>query len=112
MFEVFDVPVPSKTRGRRDVSTIPAQAVPLLNSPFIHFQAETWAQKANGSPTDLELEAHLSDLIVQAYSRPAKTKEMQILRQYYQNNQMTGTINPLKQVAHLIFMSKEFVYLQ
>ena len=112
LFEVFDVPVPSKTRGRRDVSTIPAQAVTLLNSPFIHFQAETWAEKANGSQTGLKLEAHLSDLIVQAYSRPAKTKEMQILRQYYQNNQMKGTTNPLKKVAHLIFMSKEFVYLQ
>jgi hypothetical protein len=112
LFEVFDVPVPSKTRGRRDVSTIPAQAVTLLNSPFVHFQAETWAERANGSQTGLKLEAYLSDLIVQTYSRPAKTKEMQILRQYYQNNQITGTINTLKKVAHLIFMSKEFVYLQ
>ncbi|MBL8221277.1 MAG: PSD1 domain-containing protein [Bryobacterales bacterium] len=42
--EVFDVYKPTTTRGQRDVTTVPAQSLALLNSPFVVEQAEKWAK--------------------------------------------------------------------
>lgn len=35
MFEAFDFPEPSETKGRREVTTVPTQALFLVNSPFV-----------------------------------------------------------------------------
>jgi hypothetical protein len=32
---VFDAPVPSSTKGRRDVTNVPAQSLTLMNDPFV-----------------------------------------------------------------------------
>lgn len=41
--EVFDAPKPSTTRGKRDVTNVPAQSLALLNDPFVIDQAAKWA---------------------------------------------------------------------
>ncbi|MBL8176936.1 MAG: PSD1 domain-containing protein [Bryobacterales bacterium] len=41
--EVFDVYKPATTRGERDVTTVPAQSLALLNSPFVIEQARKWS---------------------------------------------------------------------
>src|SRR5207248_3696797 len=46
MFLAFDYPVPFTTIGRRSVSNVPAQALTLLNNPFVLEQAKLWAQRA------------------------------------------------------------------
>jgi len=43
--EVFDLPAPASTRGERDVTNVPAQALTMLNSPFVILEAENWAKK-------------------------------------------------------------------
>ncbi len=45
MFEVFDFPEPSETKGRREVTTVPTQALFLMNSPFVIEQAKHAADK-------------------------------------------------------------------
>jgi len=44
MFLAFDYPVPFSTMGRRSVSNVPAQALTLMNNPFVEQQAESWAR--------------------------------------------------------------------
>ncbi|MFN7922907.1 MAG: PSD1 and planctomycete cytochrome C domain-containing protein [Bryobacteraceae bacterium] len=44
--DVFDFPKPSSTRGQRDVTTVPAQSLAMMNSPFVIDQAEKWARSA------------------------------------------------------------------
>jgi hypothetical protein len=39
LFEVFDFPDPNMVMGRRNVSTVPTQALYLMNNPFIMAQA-------------------------------------------------------------------------
>jgi hypothetical protein len=39
LFEVFDFPDPNIVTGRRNVSTVPTQALYMMNSPFIMTQA-------------------------------------------------------------------------
>ncbi len=45
MFETFDFPEPSETKGRRDVTTVPTQALFLMNSPWVLEQARLAAGK-------------------------------------------------------------------
>ena len=42
----FDTPIPFSTVGRRNVSNVPAQALILLNDPFVHEQAAVWAERS------------------------------------------------------------------
>jgi hypothetical protein len=45
MFLAFDYPVPFSTMGRRSASNVPAQALALMNNPFVEQQAELWARR-------------------------------------------------------------------
>jgi hypothetical protein len=46
MFLAFDFPIPFATVGRRSVSTVPAQALTMMNNPFVVAQAAGWAKRA------------------------------------------------------------------
>ena len=43
MMQAFDAPAPFNTVGRRGVSNVPAQALMLMNDPFVHEQSEVLA---------------------------------------------------------------------
>src|SRR5207253_4858841 len=43
--DVFDFPGGKVTQGRRDVTSVPAQALALLNDPFVIQQADLWAKR-------------------------------------------------------------------
>jgi hypothetical protein len=45
MFEVFDFPEPSETKGHRDVTTVPTQALFFMNSAFVIEQSQYAAAK-------------------------------------------------------------------
>ena len=47
----FDAPVPVSTVGRRDVTTVPAQSLTMLNSDFVIGLAERWAGKVQEEAT-------------------------------------------------------------
>ncbi|HYF34381.1 MAG TPA: DUF1553 domain-containing protein [Prosthecobacter sp.] len=42
----FDMPVPFSTRGRRDVTNVPAQSLTLLNDTFVNSWSSSWARNA------------------------------------------------------------------
>ena len=42
---VFNLPDPKATKGRRDITNVPAQALSLLNDPFVIGQAESWSER-------------------------------------------------------------------
>jgi len=44
IFEVFDFPKPSTTRGERDLTNVPAQSLALLNSSLVIDQSAKWAK--------------------------------------------------------------------
>src|ERR687894_3300455 len=49
----FNFPGGKVTQGRRDVTNVPAQALALLNDPFVLQQAEVWADTLlRGSDAD------------------------------------------------------------
>ena len=45
---VFDTPVPSSTKGRRDETNVPAQSLTMMNDPFVLSLAERLAKRVSG----------------------------------------------------------------
>jgi len=55
IFSTFDFANPNFVVGKRFTSTIPTQSLYLLNSPFIHRQAELAAEQLLDRPADAEV---------------------------------------------------------
>ena len=49
MMLAFDTPIPFNTMGRRNVSNVPAQALILMNDPFVVEQAKLWSQRMSAN---------------------------------------------------------------
>ncbi|MGE3818487.1 MAG: DUF1553 domain-containing protein, partial [Isosphaeraceae bacterium] len=66
----FDFPGGKVTRGRRDVTNVPAQALALLNDPFVLRQAEVWAGRLIDRG-DEPIERRIQAMFQTALGRPA-----------------------------------------
>src|SRR5262249_33749390 len=66
--ETFDFPNPTVTRGNRDTTNVPPQALALLNDPFVMDQAGVWADRliAQQAPT---VESRLDSMFRAALGR-------------------------------------------
>lgn len=79
----FDMPVPSSTRGRRDVTNVPAQSLALLNDPTIINWSGNWARRALAEPND---EARVNRMFMQALGRPATKRELMASRGFVERS--------------------------
>ena len=110
----FDFAEPSMIVGRRQETTVPAQALFLLNSPFVSDQAIAMAKsilkKSVGSPPER--------LITTAYertlSRQPTNNELSKAIDFHQNeieqNKETSQEEALARFCHALFASAEFRY--
>lgn len=79
----FDMPVPSSTRGRRDVTNVPAQSLALLNDPTIINWSGNWARHALAEPND---EARINRMFMQALGRHATQQEFVASQSFVQRS--------------------------
>jgi hypothetical protein len=111
----FDTPTPFSTVGRRNVSNVPAQALILLNDPFVHDQAATWAKRVladSGSAKE-----RVERMYRQAFGRPADDDECRaclsfLARQREMHGADEASPLPWTDLAHTLFNAKEFVYVR
>lgn len=68
---VFDAPVPSGTRGKRDVTNVPAQSLTMLNDPKIQKWAKEWGNRAQGDEA-----TRVKQMFVEAFGRQPNDKEL------------------------------------
>ena len=104
---VFDFPVPATTIGRRSNSNVPAQALALLNDPFIGELCERWAERL----MQLEsAEARLDDIFARSLARAPREAERRALMGYAKEHgvDQAGTWADL---AHVVINMKEFRFL-
>ncbi len=118
--ELFDFPVPSVSRGRRDVTNVPSQALALLNDPFVIQQADYWADRLLEREGET-LRERLGRMFVQALNRPPSPGEVarfgelaRKLGRLYRVPQghILASKEIWKDVAHSLFNTKEFIYLR
>jgi hypothetical protein len=118
MMLAFDTPQPFNTVGNRAVSNVPAQALIMLNDPFVSQQAKLWADAAIKAVPD-SADARLDRLFQQAMSRPARPAEKELLRQFIADvasergvaaDATLSNVELWTEVCHTLFNMKEFMF--
>ncbi len=71
----FDAPVPFSAKGRRDVTTVPAQSLAMLNGDFVRTAAETLGRRFADKFGVID-EAAIRELWLEAFGRRAKPDEV------------------------------------
>ena len=103
-FETFDLPDQGVTAAARNVSTVPTQALTLLNNPFVVGQAELFAQRVEqAAPNDVTRQIDLTYRI--ALTRPPTEEEAAIARELVDARSLVD-------LAHVMFNLNEFLYLR
>ena len=115
----FNLPGGKVAQGRRDVTNVPAQALALLNDPFVLQQAEVWGASL-AKRSDESIPARIDAMFQIALNRPPTSDERdrfeQAIRQLADLHQVAGadvlTSQAVwKDVAHALFNVNEFIYI-
>jgi hypothetical protein len=69
------MPIPFATVGRRSISNVPAQALILMNDPFVTQQAGVWARRALSSG-EKRAEQRIAQMYEEAFARPPTDAEV------------------------------------
>jgi hypothetical protein len=104
--EAFDYPNPMAARGSRDITNVPAQALTLLNDPFVVEMAHRWARRLERLPESQRLNA----MFEAALARPATAAELARFSGLARELKSLRAADPWKDLAHAIFNLKEFLY--
>jgi mono/diheme cytochrome c family protein len=105
---LFDAANPDAAVERRDVSTVAPQALFLMNNAFTLAQAEHLARRAaREEPTNPG--ARIERLFRLAFSRPARSEEHRIAARLLGPVPVTS-LDPWRDLAHVLLCSNEFVY--
>ncbi|MBI2823567.1 MAG: DUF1553 domain-containing protein [Planctomycetia bacterium] len=115
MLLAFDYPTPFTTIGRRSASNVPAQALTMLNNPFVAEQAAVWARRilsAEGLTDDQRATA----MYVEAFGRRPDAEELAAVAAFL-IEQRTGYAAADEQrvwtdLAHVLFNAKEFIFVE
>eukprot|EP00913_Durusdinium_trenchii_P028327 g26555.t1 len=75
MMLAFDTPIPFNTIGRRNVSNVPAQALILMNDPFVIQQAGLWAKRVLAEEQRTP-EERIGSMYETAFARPPAPEEI------------------------------------
>jgi hypothetical protein len=103
MFDTFDHPDMNVTAGARLVSTVPTQALTLLNNPFVLSQAARFADRVRGQAHDPSSQVDLAYRI--ALARPPTPTETAI------GTDLIAT-QGLESLAHVVLNLDEFLYMR
>ena len=118
VLSVFDFPHPSEITGARSNTTVPTQALFLLNSPFVKQQASRLSERLNQAyPNDER--ARINQLYLLAMNRPATSLEIQtvltFLDQCVQEIEKTAASEEARstawiQLCHAVLGSNGFLF--
>ena len=118
--ETFDYPNPLVTRGRRDVTNVPAQALTLLNDPFVISEATTCAEKLLARPAT-SVDDRVADLFRTALGRGPSVVEQERFRglaaelaslHEVPREDILLSQEVWKDLAHAVLNLKEFLYIE
>lgn len=113
---MFDAPEPTQSIGERSVTTVPTQALAMMNSPFVRQQAEKLAARIRPAK-DAPLEAAIDRGYQIAFGRLPTEAERGRMREFVVQQQATmgaaaaETLDrALVEFCHVLVCLNEFVY--
>lgn len=114
MLLAFDYPVSFGPVGRRGVSTVPAQALTLMNDPFVVEQARRWAERVLARP-DMDCNRRIESLYQDAFGRPPSDDELRAAMQFLERQADKyeaglAAAEPWADLCHVLINVKEFIF--
>ena len=110
MMEAFDAPDSTASCGRRIPTTVPVQALTLMNNPSIRGAARDCAAAIRRSGTDLNEQVEVA--FRRCLARPPTFSEMSRSKRFLKASSVHEVEDRLADLCHALFMSNEFVYVQ
>ena len=115
MFTAFDYPTPFTAIGRRTVSNVPAQALVMLNNPFVLQQADLWAKRVLAAP-NATADERVKGMYRSAFGREP-TKDERAATTAFVAGQATEYGKPdhpkaWADLAHVLLNAKEFIFVE
>ena len=114
----FDLPELKLPNGRRNVTSVPTQALLMLNDPLVEQLAKRWAgeivQQPHRNPGE-----RIDAMVIAAWGRPANERERNQLEAFLRGvsengDQVESDLMMDKaawaQLAHTLFNTKEFIH--
>jgi hypothetical protein len=109
----FNSPDPKLPTGRRDETNAPAQALVMLNDPFVLSMAEQWSQRLvadSQTSIDERLQAMFKAALGRDAERDELTRWRQLLLSFSSGEQILADRLAWKHVAHTLFNLQEFTH--
>ena len=111
----FDMPQPLSTIGRRTSSNVPAQALIMMNDPFVVQQAKLWAKHILGGSSSAGTERVIAAYQT-AFGRIPNAYEQQAVEAFLATQSKThGEAKPGEKtwadLCHVLFNVKEFAFI-
>ncbi|MBT5705724.1 MAG: DUF1553 domain-containing protein, partial [Verrucomicrobia bacterium] len=118
MMVAFDAPIPHSTFGKRAVSNVPAQALILMNDPFVIDQAGRWAERLSRDGAGMSQAERVKHIYMEALGRqPTRSEgrhalEFISLQSAVYGNEAPSSTRPWADLCHVVFNVKEFIFLE
>ena len=110
LLNLFDFPDPNTVTGRREVTTVPTQALYLMNSPFLKEQSKLAAGAVLEKP-GLSDNKRIAAFLLRALGRPAGEDEVERALTFLQETtQELGRETAWARYCHAVFVSNEFIF--
>jgi hypothetical protein len=120
MMLVFDTPVPSQAVGRRNASNVPAQALTLMNDPFVVQQSQLWAKRLLQQELETA-ERRIAAMYESAFARLPTKQEIEAAIGFLRSQAETAGLPADRwqteerlwaDLCHALINSKEFIFLR
>jgi hypothetical protein len=119
MMLAFDAPIPLGPVGRRNVSNVPAQALIMLNDPFVIDEARIWAERVLADKSR-DNKARLLEMYLTAFARPPLPAEIDKAEQFLarqgreyglSEEAARSDVRVWTDMCHVLLNAKEFIFL-
>ena len=114
----FDTPIPFSTVGRRNTSNVPAQALILMNDPFVYEEAKRFAERLLAETENTE--SRIQRLYWLSFGRAPDAQEVTNAISFLESQgaelglateKADQDIRVWHDLCHVIWNVKEFTYL-
>jgi hypothetical protein len=112
----FDYPVTFTSIGRRTNSTIPSQALTLMNDPFVVQQAGVWAERVLAE-SGSSVEQRIESLYQSAFARQPTEDEQRDAIDFLQEQSLrhgagSEDLRVWTDLCHVLINVKEFIFIE
>lgn len=110
LLNLFDFPDPNTLKGSRDVTTVPTQALYLMNSPFLIKQSKAAARALLAQKAASE-EERVREFVLRALGRPASSEDVAHAVSFLRDTGAgLGREQAWARYCHAVFASNEFLF--